>query len=259
MIKFFRKIRQNLLAEGKTGKYLKYAFGEILLVMIGILLALQVNNWNENRKLNTQKKEFLEELHKSVQGDLSYLQISMAINSRIKQSAKLILEYMERDLPYHDSLQYHFGNTISFWPFRIKIGAYQNYRSSNLNLILSQKLKEDITLYFEARNNGITENFNIYSNMVQEASLNILNTRFESFWDTNYEEWKIDNDYSSYDIDLVTRMTPINFESLKKDQEYLYFLKTLINKYNWLIEMELISTQRVAKAFLATIEEEMKM
>lgn len=50
MIKFFRKIRQNLLMENKTGKYLKYAFGEIILVMIGILLALQVNNWNEDRK-----------------------------------------------------------------------------------------------------------------------------------------------------------------------------------------------------------------
>ena len=44
MIKFFRRIRQQLLGEGKTGKYLKYALGEILLVMIGILLALQVNN-----------------------------------------------------------------------------------------------------------------------------------------------------------------------------------------------------------------------
>jgi hypothetical protein len=58
MIKFFRKIRQNLLMENKTGKYLKYAIGEIILVMIGILLALQVNNWNEGRK-NDQKESHL--------------------------------------------------------------------------------------------------------------------------------------------------------------------------------------------------------
>ena len=57
MIKFFRKIRQNLLMENKTGKpasrtgrYFKYAIGEIILVVIGILIALQINNWNENRK-----------------------------------------------------------------------------------------------------------------------------------------------------------------------------------------------------------------
>ena len=60
MIKFFRKIRQQLLGEAKTGKYLKYALGEILLVMIGILLALQVNNWNEFRKDRiTLKSHFL--------------------------------------------------------------------------------------------------------------------------------------------------------------------------------------------------------
>lgn len=52
MIKFFRKIRQNLLLENKTGKYFKYAIGEIILVVIGILIALSINNWNDKRKTN---------------------------------------------------------------------------------------------------------------------------------------------------------------------------------------------------------------
>ncbi len=50
MIKFFRKIRFNLMSENKTGKYFKYAIGEIVLVVLGILIALQINNWNEQRK-----------------------------------------------------------------------------------------------------------------------------------------------------------------------------------------------------------------
>ena len=49
MIKFFRKIRHDLLSKGKTGKYFKYAIGEIVLVVIGILIALQINNWNQQR------------------------------------------------------------------------------------------------------------------------------------------------------------------------------------------------------------------
>lgn len=56
MIKFFRKIRQNLLSEGKTGKYLKYASGEIVLVVIGILIALQINNWNEQSNENIKEQ-----------------------------------------------------------------------------------------------------------------------------------------------------------------------------------------------------------
>mgnify|MGYP000731225644 CR=1 FL=1 len=50
MIKFFRKIRYNLMSENRTGRYLKYAIGEIILVVIGILIALQINNWNEHKK-----------------------------------------------------------------------------------------------------------------------------------------------------------------------------------------------------------------
>jgi len=50
MIKFFRKIRYDLMEKNKTGKYLKYAIGEIILVVIGILVALQINTWNEEKK-----------------------------------------------------------------------------------------------------------------------------------------------------------------------------------------------------------------
>ena len=57
MIKFFRKIRYDLM-ENKTGKYFKYAIGEIILVVIGILIALQINNWNENRKTDIIKQSY---------------------------------------------------------------------------------------------------------------------------------------------------------------------------------------------------------
>jgi len=58
MIKFFRKIRYDLMEKNKTRKYLKYAIGEIILVMVGILLALQVSTWNQQR-IATQKEELL--------------------------------------------------------------------------------------------------------------------------------------------------------------------------------------------------------
>jgi len=63
MIKLFNKMRKQLLEENKTGRYLKYAIGEIVLVMIGILLALQVNNWNQNRQLQKEEAKILRGLH----------------------------------------------------------------------------------------------------------------------------------------------------------------------------------------------------
>ena len=59
MIKFFRKIRYDLMEKNKTVKYFKYAFGEIILVVFGILIALQINNWNETRKLKAKELEIL--------------------------------------------------------------------------------------------------------------------------------------------------------------------------------------------------------
>lgn len=63
MIKFFRHIRQSLLMENKTSKYFKYAIGEIVLVVIGILIALQINNWNQQRIASSKEKVLLSELN----------------------------------------------------------------------------------------------------------------------------------------------------------------------------------------------------
>ena len=70
MIKFFRKIRQNLLSEGKTGKYFKYAIGEIVLVVIGILIALSINNWNEERKERNKEINYLKNLKIDLQNEI---------------------------------------------------------------------------------------------------------------------------------------------------------------------------------------------
>jgi uncharacterized membrane protein YidH (DUF202 family) len=59
MIKFFRKKRFELMEKNNTGKYFKYAIGEIVLVVIGILMALSINNWNETRKLERKKQELV--------------------------------------------------------------------------------------------------------------------------------------------------------------------------------------------------------
>ncbi len=90
MIKFFRKIRQNLLMEIKTGKYLKYAIGEIILVVIGILIALQINNWNEARKLKSVEIKILQDLKNDIQENIvnlnegiNMLEIANADNSKV--------------------------------------------------------------------------------------------------------------------------------------------------------------------------------
>ncbi len=77
MIKFFRSIRQQLLSQNKVSKYLLYAIGEIILVVIGILIALQINNWNEERKNREKEKYYLNSIKTSI--DLSQKELNRVI------------------------------------------------------------------------------------------------------------------------------------------------------------------------------------
>ncbi len=83
MIKFFRKTRFDLMDKNKTGKYLKYAFGEIVLVVIGILIALQINNWNSKRIEKTEEQNVLINLKKDFQLNKENLESVLSDNENI--------------------------------------------------------------------------------------------------------------------------------------------------------------------------------
>ena len=102
MIKFFRKIRQNLLSENKTGRYFKYAFGEIILVVIGILIALQINNSNELRKEKDQEAIILSDIKEDfIATRLNFLETIKNQERAILSSRDLIDAIESQDYSIH--------------------------------------------------------------------------------------------------------------------------------------------------------------
>ncbi|MFD2588055.1 DUF6090 family protein [Croceitalea marina] len=97
MIKFFRKIRQNLLSEGKTTKYFKYALGEILLVVIGILIALQINNWNEVNKKDAEEREYLVNLLSEFEANQEELKRINSYHRFVKLKTKELSDLINPD------------------------------------------------------------------------------------------------------------------------------------------------------------------
>lgn len=82
MIHLFRKVRRKLLAENRKGKYALYAIGEIVLVMVGILLALQIDNWNEARKDRSTEGKYMERLLHDLQNDMIYFESQILLSER---------------------------------------------------------------------------------------------------------------------------------------------------------------------------------
>ncbi len=150
MLKFFRRIRQELLSENHYSKYLLYAAGEILLVMIGILLALQVNNWNEGRKNRIEEKYFLSKFKSNLVSDITMLEATIKTNRNIIQLTDSLLIMLAQPQKYDREA---FGKHLSivrnfrrFFPMKI---TFDNMvASGKVDLIQNQQLGEQLFLYY---------------------------------------------------------------------------------------------------------------
>jgi len=174
MIIFFRNIRQKFLAEGKTTKYLKYAIGEIVLVVIGILIALQVNNLNEQSKLNTIRKSKLQNIETDLRADVILL--DSAIKTIEEESLKLqslrkrlIAPNANQDTLYH-IVNYEFRGWIrtNFKDFN-KTTYISLVQSGDIGL-LNEKLVKDLSnlnIQQEGTIKSLDDHWQVYLNKVQ--------------------------------------------------------------------------------------------
>jgi len=163
MINFFRAIRQNLVNEGKASKYLKYAVGEIVLVVIGILIALQINNWNENRKNNKARIYYTQALLADLQKDSLVLSFgNKLIQEHLEIMDNLSLQ-LSGPLATIDTLNKVIKNGWDFTPVGIISTVDQNTfarltSTGNLNFF-DRSLARSLQNYYEIAN-GFTESQN---------------------------------------------------------------------------------------------------
>lgn len=149
MINFFRKIRQHLLVENKFTKYLLYAFGEIILVVIGILIALSINNWNEARKNNLEEIAILESLDKNL---ILAKKQSESLVSAERESKSVLLVVLGLDSIKSNLDDLRITDKIfkdAFWNLENDIPVINTYtdlkNTNKLGLIKNQKIKEKFT------------------------------------------------------------------------------------------------------------------
>jgi Family of unknown function (DUF6090) len=241
MIKFFRKIRQRLLTENKFSKYMLYAIGEIVLVVIGILIALQINNWNEQRKLQAKEIELLQNFKNTLNRDITSLTYYIEEFGTIHSSINVLMKYMKEDLPFEESLNFHFLNSTAYWSPGIDQGVFETLTSTDLNIISNDSLKKSIVDYYAYANRDFEPQVSKYQNVIDNASRNIFNTRFDTFWNVNKRA-----------------MIPHDYESLKTDKEYYYFISSLDNQLFWLVENPLNGAESRAKDLLKIIDNELQ-
>jgi len=153
MIKFFRKIRQNLIMDkqptvqvGKTGNYFKYAIGEIVLVVIGILIALSINNWNEARKATIFEDEILNLIDQNLEIDsISISKELYKTKQAIELTDRLLQKVSQKE--YGDSLNNWMGKIISFERFKSQSSAFEVLKARGIEAISNKELQIKLISY----------------------------------------------------------------------------------------------------------------
>jgi len=250
MIKFFRHIRYNLMETGKTGKYLKYAIGEIILVMIGILLALQVNNWNIARTDKIQETKYLNNIKLDLQKDLANLSYQLDFrNKKYKGTQKLIEQLNGLPIDNLTELTYNVTNTLMEERFTPNNTTYNELSSSgNLNLISNDSIKMlllELQEHYKHNTFGIEHEMFEYREYISKPLFKYTNTDQLTqvfFGNKTVEELNITND---------------NFKALFQSPEYKngVVISNIISK-DFIPLYETIESK--SKKLIALIDKELK-
>lgn len=146
MIKLFKNIRKKLLQEGKTTNYLKYAIGEIVLVVIGILIALQINNWNEKRKINSQELITLGNILQDLKSDK--IGLNKIIERRISKasSADVMVSYYDGENIKNLSDYYFHWTNVLYWEahYPRNIAFKELVNSGNMSIIKNAEIRNSL-------------------------------------------------------------------------------------------------------------------
>lgn len=247
MIKFFRKIRQKLISENKFSKYLIYAIGEIVLVVIGILIALSINNWNEDRKLKQLKREYLYSLKRDLTADLTLLNEALFYaENDIKTNAAFASRLSSSNATI-DTLKiiarYEF-NPIMKGLRTLNQNTYNSLITTGNIELLGKDLTENVQEYYAVQENSmsfILTNSQSYIDAVKDYGMDFpMNTTFNAIngplQDSLWEAIDPEILQSKFNGMLTTRIFMFTNEKtqigilLEKTQELIVLIEASLNK-----------------------------
>lgn len=222
MFRFFRKIRLNLLSENNLRKYLVYAIGEIVLVVIGILIALQINNWNNQRILDKSEIKSYQDIKQQLSEDKIELLDAKAFNNKhfkIYEFANNII--VRKDYKQQDSLAMCAMRLAWYSDFHSSGNIYQNLvNSGDIKLIKNSEIpnklqKLEMTYIFT---NKLEDNhWEMINGLLAQDMRGII----------NYATWKPVKPEKLYTVEMQNQFVTSMYMTAAKDSTYTKALKEI--------------------------------
>ncbi len=171
-----------------------------MLVVIGILIALSINNWNEGRKRKSKEKDILLQMKRNLELDLEQKYPKLVLENAMK-STDIVLDYLEQRKPYNDSLDYYFAWIPAYTRHMPNNTAYENLKTIGFDIISNDTLRENYQKLYAF-------NYELTKFQRNELSYNNSN-KFRDFYKKQFRNfiWQ-------------KNATPINYQSLLENNEF---------------------------------------
>ena len=198
------------MSENRTGKYFKYAIGETALVVIGILIALSINNWNEIRKERLLEQQILVDIRKSLVSDLNGdIEQNIKLLSQDIVNIKSISKMINETSAFNDSMIPKFRSLMFSKSLNWEVTAYMALENQGVNLIQNQELKDAILTVYNSNYPSAKHRLQNFLNNLNSFFRPMMRERFLFQYDDNYENY-----------------LPLDYDVLKNDHIFKNALST---------------------------------
>lgn len=243
MLTVFRKLRRRLLQQSKLTKYLVYAVGEIILVVIGILIALQVNKWNEARIRYNLETDVLNEIRAGLKTDLIDIEYNIGAHQRILESQIKVLEWLNTDNPYTDTLSYHFARMNNSTVFVSNDSPYESLKQIGIRLIKDDSLRDKITRVYDLDFDYYKDHVVMYNEMVIRGWYDVNSNYFDG---TRFMFNNPDN-----------RMTPLDTVAIREENLFRHYATSVKEFNEFYIRRIMNRARRGAKELIEMLDSEL--
>ncbi|MFD2200541.1 hypothetical protein [Shivajiella indica] len=219
---------------------------EILVLIIGIYGAFELSNYGENNSRKRAELEILKGCKTELTTDLAEIKLNMDELGKSERALNLIIEVLENNGSYHDSLAYHFNYTLLPMHFVHSTSSFETAKSRGLDIISNADIRNKLIAVYDSQYDFFLKAEQEELAEVEYNMRHILPSRFESGWNFTGK--------STFEGNMV----PLDFESLKKDREYLYFIKTQRNRTGSYIGFFYENLRKSVEDMIQDLEREIK-
>ena len=238
MLRIFRNINHGKEEGERAGNFWTFAISEFVLVFLGILIALQVDNWNQNRKERKLERVLLSEMLTDLNGDLEDIEANTSAMERFLNANQVVLDFLDSNLPWHDSLGYYFAQLFGGSLLDINTSAYESLNSIGIELIHNDKLRQQITALYSVRYNHVVANQEVLFTLILGHLLPALTENLQT-------------------ITMRQNAVPVNLDELRQNNSFQEELKLAWFTYRLTIGIYNEAHDQVIR-LIAEIEKELE-